>query len=85
MIIEEILKIAFNFMHFLINLLPSGGFFPQTVTDAVMYLSQFVHVFDFLLPIDTLFQALIFLLSIRLVIFLFHSIVWFRNMLNPMH
>ena len=85
MILDYILNLAFAFMHFLVNLLPTGGAFPADVGSAVTYLSQFVHIFDFMLPTQTLFQAMLFMLTVRLVIFFFHTIVWFRNMLNPLH
>lgn len=85
MIIDYLLNLSFSFMHLLVGLFPTAGSFPSAVGTAVDYLSQFVHIFDFMLPTDTLFQAILFMLTVRLVIFFFHTIVWFRNMLNPLH
>jgi len=68
--------IAYNFLSFLINHLPSGGVFPTEVHSAFSTLGGYVGMFDVFVPISTLLYCLLLLFSVEIGVFAFKTIKW---------
>lgn len=62
---------------FFLGLLPIGTLvIPQQFTDAVTLIVGYVNAYSWLLPVDQLFYALVFVLSVQLVILGFYLSIW---------
>lgn len=85
MIVDALLNFLFYILDFLIGLLPMGTGFPPQVATAVSFLSQYVHVLDFVLPVSTLWDIIFIMLALRLSIWTFHMIIFLRRLVSPFH
>jgi len=56
MITTFLLQIAYNFLSFLLGLLPTGGL-PSQIAAAFSYFMGVVNTFSYVIPIATLLQA----------------------------
>jgi hypothetical protein len=75
MITNAILSFVLLLINGLLALLPQGGTFPASVTNAVENLGKTMHALDFIFPINSFMAAFIFLVSVQIAIFAVWSII----------
>jgi len=75
MITTFLLTMLNNFVVGLLGLLPSGHL-PQAITDAFAYFFAVANQFSFVVPMDTLLQAVAVLLVFDGALFLWYVINW---------
>ena len=76
MIITAILNVAYFFLNFLTNLIPAGGSFPSSFTDALSFFISQAVLWDKFIPIATIFSILVLVFTFEAGIFAFRSIDW---------
>lgn len=79
MITDAILSIFIYLFSIIITILPSGGAFPVEITNAVTSASSIIHMFDAIVPMVSIINAILFLVTINLAIFAFWSIKFVIN------
>jgi len=75
MITTFILTIFSAFANFLIGFLPNGNL-PAGIAQAFAYFSGIINAFSYIIPVATLFQALLVVVGFDLAILLWHFIQW---------
>jgi len=75
MISTFFLSIFYSFVNFLVSFLPSGSL-PSGVSTAVTYFWGVVNTFSYLLPLDTLLQALLVVFAFEFAIMLWAFLNW---------
>lgn len=73
MITDAIISLFINLIQFLIDILPTGGSFPTGVTEGVEGVSHIIHMFDAIIPMQSIIDGLIFLVTVNIAIFVFFS------------
>jgi len=75
MITTFLLTILFNFLNFLLSLLPVGVL-PTAIATAVGYFWGVLNSFSFVFPVGALLGALLLVLSFDIAMLLWHIIQW---------
>lgn len=75
MIITLLLNIVWNFLHGLTLLLPTGHL-PVAITTSFNYLWSLVNAFSFVIPVDTLLQAIAVVLAFDGAMMIWRFINW---------
>lgn len=75
MIFTFLIQIFVFLFGFLLGLLPTGSL-PSGFSDALAYFWGTMNAFSYLIPLDTIIQALVIVLGFDLVILLWHIIHW---------
>ena len=79
MVTDILLTILNWFISALVYLLPTWSIWPNGVINALNYFAQQVMIFNFILPIDTLFQILSFLINFFVILVTAKIITMFIN------
>ena len=79
MITETLLTILKNLLLFILRLLPSASSLPSGIDSAFSYFSGIFSQVNYLIPLDTLFSLLSFILVFEASIFLFHMLNFIYN------
>jgi len=74
--INFLLTLLFNFLSFLINLLPAGAVFPSSVHTAFSTLGSYFGVMDVFIPLSVLYWCLITIFGVEVAIFGFKTVKW---------
>lgn len=75
MITTFILDIFYNFVNFLVNLLPTGSL-PTSIASSIENIWGFINAFSFVIALDTFLQVLLIMLAFDAVVLLWHLIEW---------
>jgi len=75
MISTFFLTILYGFVSLITNFLPTGNL-PSEISTAIDYLWAIGNSFSYVIPIDTLLQALLLVLAFDLALLLWHFINW---------
>jgi len=75
MITTYFLAAFYGLFGLLLNLLPTGSL-PSGFSEALAYFWGTMNAFSYLIPVDTMLQALLLVLAFDLVVLLWHFIHW---------
>jgi len=75
MITDAIITFVVTVWSFLVGLLPSEAHLPQVIFDSVALVQPYVHTWDQIFPMDTLFTALLFVWGVRIVVLVMRSVL----------
>jgi len=79
MITNAILQLFIGLYSGLISILPAGGSFPAEVGVAVTNASHLIHMFDDIIPMTTVIDVILFLITVNLAIFVYFTVKLFIN------
>lgn len=82
MITNAILQLFIGLYSGLVSILPQGGSFPSQVGVAVTNASHLIHMFDDIIPMTTVIDVILFLITINLAIFVFFTVKLFINLVR---
>lgn len=71
-----LINAVYTFLHYIINLFPSGSGFNSDIHNAVISLADYLHILDPLVPIDILLQCLLIIFGAEILIFGFKTFKW---------
>lgn len=74
--INLIFTLIYNFLSFLINLLPTGAVFPSSVHTAFTTLGSYFGIMDSFISLSVLYWCLITIFGVEVAIFGFKTIKW---------
>jgi hypothetical protein len=74
--INFLLQLLYNFLSFLINLLPTGTVFPSSVHTAFSTLGGYFGIMDSFISLSVLYWCLITIFGVEVAIFGFKTIKW---------
>jgi len=75
MITTFLIATLVSFIGFFIGLLPTGVL-PVAVSSSFSYLSGILNTFNFIFPISHLFIVFILVITVDIVVWVFHSFLW---------
>lgn len=73
MISSFFISVSASILSFIISVLPTGSL-PIGVTDAIVYFWGIINAFSYVIPVDTLLQAMIVILSVEAFLLFFHLV-----------
>jgi len=82
MIIGFLLNIAYNFLTFMVGLLPLGGSIPTEWTSALLAVWGYINAFSFIIPVDTLLLCLGIAMTFHLFIFGWKGLHWLLSLIR---
>jgi len=78
MISSFIISTIVYLLSFAIGLLPIG-YLPAAVASSIVYLSAVLNTFNYIFPISHLFIILSLVITIELILWVFHAFLWVYN------
>jgi len=82
MITSIFLNIIYSVVSFFINILPAGGYFPPTWASGIATVWNDVNAFSFIVPVDTLLQALTIAVAFHLFQFTWNFFHWLYGLIR---
>lgn len=77
MITGFIISIFYTLFYNIINAFPTGDLgIPSGFTDGITLIVQYLHAWSWLLPVDTLISAVIFVLGVQLIVLSIKGTFW---------
>lgn len=84
MIIGFLVNSILNLVEFMIEILPNGTGFPVDFYNGVSTFKEYAYGLNAILPINTLFQVMIFGVTVQVAILTIRIIRWVLSMRTPM-
>jgi len=84
MIVTLILNIFYAFVTLLLSILPVGNL-PEGFIEGLNYFWGVINTFSYIIPVDTMLQALLVVLAFDLAILLWHFLQWIIRKIPGMH
>jgi len=82
MITDALLAIVFAVIDLFTLVLPEGDGFPPVVEAAVTEIAQTIHIFDDVIPVTTIFDALTLLLTVNIALFAVWSVIFIMRFIR---
>lgn len=82
MITGFFLEIVYQFINFLIGLLPLGESIPQTWINGVYTIWSYINSFSFIVPVNTLVSVLAIAVTFHLFIFAWKGLHWIWSLIR---